>query len=67
MIGSCEVAVQPLPGGGINPVPSQVVGPEPRTIALIYKNGEPLWPEWPVIPQTAELLAESVVRVRAGW
>jgi chromosome segregation ATPase len=36
---------------------------EPRTIALRYKNGEPLWPEWPVIPSTASLMAKEIVRV----
>lgn len=40
---------------------------EPRTIALIYKNGEPLWPEWPVIPPDAPLLAKDIVRVKTAF
>ncbi len=36
---------------------------EPRTIALLYRNGKPLWPEWPVIPSGTPLLAKDVVRV----
>jgi DNA repair exonuclease SbcCD ATPase subunit len=64
--GSCELDLTELPGAGIGPSPSVVVGPEPRTIALVYENGKPLWPEWPVIPQTGKMLAESVLKVRAG-
>ena len=36
---------------------------EPRTIALIYRKGRPLWPEWPVIPDEEPLLAKDIVRV----
>lgn len=64
--GSCELDLSELPGAGISPTTSAVLGPEPRTIALVYENGKPLWPEWPVIPQSAGLLAESVLKVRAG-
>ncbi len=32
---------------------------EPRTLALMYKNGEPLWREWPVIPNEEKLLARD--------
>lgn len=39
--------------------------PEPRTIALMYKNGEPLWPEWPVI-ETSEVLAKDVVQLKTS-
>jgi DNA repair exonuclease SbcCD ATPase subunit len=38
---------------------------EPRTIALVYKNGEPLWPEWPVIDNSAPTLSKDVV-IMAG-
>ncbi|MBI1306411.1 MAG: hypothetical protein GC181_07345 [Bacteroidetes bacterium] len=40
---------------------------EPRTIALAYKKGEPLWKEWPVIPQDEKrILAKDVVVLNAG-
>lgn len=35
---------------------------EPRTIALLYKNGKPLWKEWPVIEEP-KLLSKDVVVV----
>lgn len=38
----------PEPDEMLPPTPT---GPEPRNIALMYDNGRPLWPEWPVIPQ----------------
>ncbi|MCO5250450.1 MAG: hypothetical protein M9949_03400 [Candidatus Kapabacteria bacterium] len=38
---------------------------EPRTIALVYKNGEPLWPEWPVIENSAPTLSKDIV-IMAG-
>lgn len=34
---------------------------EPRTIALIYKNGEPLWHRWAVIPQGTPVLSKDIV------
>ncbi len=40
---------------------------EPRTIALMYKDGKPLWKEWPVIPDKAPLLAKDVVRVTTSF
>ncbi len=39
---------------------------EPRTIALIYKNGEPLWPEWPVIPNSAPVLSKDIVVMKGN-
>ncbi|HLV53814.1 MAG TPA: hypothetical protein VKY29_07330, partial [Cryomorphaceae bacterium] len=38
----------PAPDELLPPTPT---GPEPRNIALMYDQGRPLWPEWPVIPQ----------------
>ncbi len=38
---------------------------EPRTIALVYKNGEPLWHRWAVIPQGTPILSKDVV-IAAG-
>lgn len=40
---------------------------EPRTIALLYKNGEPLWPEWPVIPADEPKLALDIVPTYAAF
>lgn len=45
------------PEKAMDPVP----GREPRTIALIYKDGKPLWKEWPVLPPRPELVARDVV------
>jgi chromosome segregation ATPase len=42
-------------------------GKEPRTIALVYKNGKPIWPEWPVIPQGKPLLAKDVVPASVAY
>ena len=50
---ACQVgldfSVPPAPDELIPPTP---LGLEPRTIALIYKNGKPLWEKWGVIPQS---------------
>ncbi|MCC6601541.1 MAG: hypothetical protein IT223_12860 [Crocinitomicaceae bacterium] len=55
----------PQPGDGSAIVP---VINEPRTIALIYKEGRLLWPEWPVIPEDAPpLLAKDVVPALASF
>lgn len=59
-----EYVFEPLtpPGDGvINDIK------EPRTIALIYKNGEPIWPEWPVIPEEEPKLAKDVEMVHTGF
>lgn len=41
---------------------------EPRTIALLYEDGEILWPEWPVIPADApKLLALDIVHVESEF
>ncbi|MFB6317153.1 hypothetical protein [Saccharicrinis sp. FJH54] len=45
----------------------QIDKAEPRTIALMYKDGEPLWKEWPVIPDDAPLLSRDVVRMIAKF
>ncbi|MCB9241993.1 MAG: hypothetical protein H6608_12705 [Flavobacteriales bacterium] len=54
----------------VNPPDPKGVGiakQEPRTIALAYKKGEPLWKEWPVIPQdNKDLLAKDVVVVNGN-
>jgi chromosome segregation ATPase len=58
--GACQVMLSfdPGPGPSVSP---PLPGKEPRTIALVYKDGEPIWPEWPVIPQSAPLLAKDVI------
>ncbi|KXK55671.1 MAG: hypothetical protein UZ07_CHB004001928 [Chlorobi bacterium OLB7] len=65
-MAGCNPQVSFTPPGGIVPVPPSLEMPEPRTIALIYKKGEPLWPEWPVIPGTAPVLTDDVVRMIAS-
>ncbi len=64
--GDCEITIDLDKLSDVVPQTSQVRGPEPRTIALLYKNGEPLWPEWPVLPTSAGLLAKSALMVQAG-
>jgi chromosome segregation ATPase len=55
------------PNGGIAEGTASIAMPEPRTIALIYKKGEPLWKEWPVIPPDAPLiLAKDVPVMESG-
>ncbi len=47
-------------GSPISPTEPRIAKPEPRTIALLYRDGEPLWKEWPVF-RDAALLAKDVV------
>lgn len=65
----CDVVLGFDPG--INPeegLPPTPRGPEPRTIALIYENGKPLWPEWPVIDQDeTRYLQHDVVFLRTAF
>lgn len=43
-------------------------GLEPRTIALRYKDGQPLWKYWPVIPSNKQkLLSMDVVKLHASF
>lgn len=53
----------PPPGPSVT---GPVASNEPRTIALIYKEGEPLWPEWPVIKPDAPRLAKDIVPLYTG-
>ncbi|MCC7437186.1 MAG: hypothetical protein IT211_01680 [Armatimonadetes bacterium] len=64
-LAGCNPQVGFIPPGPIVPIPPALEMPEPRTIALIYKKGEPLWPEWPVIPASAPVLTDDVVRMVA--
>ncbi len=64
-MAGCNPQVGFIPPGGIVPTPPSLEMPEPRTIALIYQKGEPLWPEWPVIPASAPVLTDDVVRMIA--
>ncbi|MCP4120715.1 MAG: hypothetical protein GY751_03060 [Bacteroidetes bacterium] len=43
------------------------IGNEPRTIALMYKDGEPLWKEWPVIPKDAPRLSKDVIKLHTAF
>lgn len=47
----------------ITPSKPAIERQEPRTIALLYKDGKPLWKEWPVFKES-KLLAKDVVVVR---
>lgn len=62
---TCHVALPLNPLPEIVAIPPSLAQQEPRTIALLYKRGEPLWPEWPVIPKAAPVLAKDVVVVAA--
>lgn len=57
--GPCIPKVEPLPDAPITGTDPHIEKFEPRTIALLYKNGEPIWPEWPVFE--SGLLAKDVV------
>ncbi|MBK9248902.1 MAG: hypothetical protein IPM69_12505 [Ignavibacteria bacterium] len=61
----CPPQLEFLSNGGIAPADPAIAMNEPRTIALIYKKGEPLWKEWPVIPSDAPTLAKDVMLMRA--
>ncbi|MFP4544891.1 MAG: hypothetical protein ACLFQU_11715 [Candidatus Kapaibacterium sp.] len=63
--GECQTTHTFLPDPQLSgSQPPRVIKPEPRTIALIYKDGEPLWPEWPVIPaKLKDYLGKDVVHV----
>ncbi len=63
----CTPAISVTPAGPPNESKEPFPGKEPRTIALVYKNGEPLWPEWPVIPANQPLLAKDVVIVNTQF
>jgi len=59
----CNPLISPLippdPGDGDNPTKGDS---EPRTKVLLFDEGRPLWPEWPVIPDDAPpLIAKDVV------
>lgn len=57
-----------VPGPPVGVQPPQIYASEPRTIALIYEEGEPLWPEWPVIPaEETRDLAKDITFVRHSY
>lgn len=62
----CAPIVSFDPDAPINEHPVVLDAPEPRTIALVYKNGEPLWPEWPVIENSNDVLAKDAVVLSTG-
>lgn len=62
----CPPASTYFPNGGIAENPASIAMQEPRTIALIYKKGEPLWREWPVIRNDAPILAKDVVQMESS-
>lgn len=64
--GICDVQLD-FKKDGEPEVTGVVNNREPRTIALVYKEGEPLWDVWPVIkPEQDKLLAKDVVPVSAA-
>ncbi len=64
--GLCNPEIPVMPTPDIVPTDPSLEMTEPRTIALIYGKGEPLWPEWPVIPGDAPILTDDVVRLIAS-
>jgi DNA repair exonuclease SbcCD ATPase subunit len=60
--GPCIPEISTEINGGISGSPPVKHKNEPRTIALVYKDGRPLWPEWPVIT-TPDVLAKDVIMV----
>lgn len=57
----CFPAVDFSPPGPFEGVKNDI-GTEPRTIALMYRDGEPLWQEWPDIPKDAPRLSKDVLK-----
>ncbi len=62
--GPCIPDVSFTSPGPISPDEQEVNREEPRTIALVYREGKPLWPEWPVIPSDAPMLTKDVVELK---
>ena len=60
----CFPSVGFIPPGPFEEVLTDI-GEEPRTIALMYKKGKPLWLEWPVIPADAPLLSMDVIKLHS--
>ncbi len=60
-VGECPLHHSFLPDAGINGATDPSLSmKEPRTLALLYKDGEALWKEWAVIPPTTnEVLARD--------
>ncbi len=64
----CQVTLDKLIGGMPDKlIPPTPLGPEPRTIALVYENGKPIWPEWPVIPQDEKRFLQKDVLLLASF
>ena len=61
--GPCIPEVSFMSPGPIGPGPQEIEKEEPRTIALIYKRGEPIWKEWPVIADTVPVLSQDVIEL----
>lgn len=61
--GPCVPKVEFKAPGPIGPGPREIEKEEPRTIALIYKRGEPIWKEWPVIADTVPVLSQDVIEL----
>lgn len=57
--GECPIENTFLPQPPLVGTDPSVLRKEPRTIALMYKNGEPLWKEWAVIPEDEPILARD--------
>ena len=64
--GMCIPEVKFISPGPISKDPQEIEKEEPRTIALIYRDGKPLWPEWPVIPDDAPVLSEDVIELKSS-
>lgn len=59
--GPCIPEIVALPEGGIAGSVPVIDKLEPRTIALIYKNGKPLWKEWPVFSDAGPIAKDVVI------
>ncbi|MBC8124972.1 MAG: hypothetical protein H7X70_04495 [Candidatus Kapabacteria bacterium] len=61
--GPCVPSVSPSAVAGLTATDPKLHKNEPRTIALVYKDGEPLWKEWPVFKETKTLAKDVVILV----
>lgn len=61
--GPCIPSVGPISNGPVTGSSPILTMKEPRTIALVYKDGAPLWKQWPVLTEP-NVLAKDVVVVK---
>lgn len=59
--GTCITTIEFKQPGDIGASAPSLNKPEPRTIALIYQEGRPLWPQWPVFSESKVIAKDHVI------